>query len=66
MIYIKTLKWKNFLSTGNVFTELDLHTKDTTLITGKNGEGKCVDPTTQIEIRFDNVEIEEKFKKFFT
>lgn len=40
MIYFKKLRWKNFLSTGNVFTEIDLSGKDTTLIIGQNGAGK--------------------------
>lgn len=40
MIYFKKLRWKNFLSTGNVFTEIDLAGKDTTLIIGQNGAGK--------------------------
>jgi DNA repair exonuclease SbcCD ATPase subunit len=40
MIYFKKLRWKNFLSTGNVFTEIDLASKDTTLIVGQNGAGK--------------------------
>jgi len=40
MIHFKTLKWKNFLSTGNVFTEINLASKETTLIVGQNGAGK--------------------------
>ena len=40
MIYFKKLRWKNLLSTGNVFTEIDLCGKDTTLIVGQNGAGK--------------------------
>ena len=40
MLYFKKLRWKNFLSTGNVFTEIDLCGKDTTLIIGTNGAGK--------------------------
>lgn len=40
MIYFKKLRWKNLLSTGNVFTEIDLCGRDTTLIIGQNGAGK--------------------------
>lgn len=40
MIYFKSIKWKNLLSTGNVFTEINLCKKDTTLIVGTNGAGK--------------------------
>ena len=40
MITFKTLKWKNFLSTGNQFTEINLCTAKTNLIVGENGAGK--------------------------
>ena len=40
MISFKTIRWKNFLSTGNIFTELNLSTPGTTLIVGENGAGK--------------------------
>jgi DNA repair exonuclease SbcCD ATPase subunit len=40
MIIFKTIRWKNFLSTGNVFTEVDLTTCKTNLIVGENGAGK--------------------------
>jgi len=39
-IIFKKIKWKNFLSTGNIFTELDLNSNNTTLIVGENGAGK--------------------------
>jgi len=40
MITFCSIKWKNFLSTGNVFTEIKLNEHKTTLIIGKNGSGK--------------------------
>ena len=40
MITFKTLKWKNFLSTGNQFIEVDLKKSPSTLIIGTNGSGK--------------------------
>lgn len=40
MIIFKKLRWKNFLSTGNSFTEIDLDKANTTLIVGENGSGK--------------------------
>lgn len=40
MIVFKKIRWKNFLSTGNLFTELDLCSNKTTLIVGENGAGK--------------------------
>jgi len=39
-IEFKFIRWKNFLSTGNVFSELDLSKAGTTLIVGENGSGK--------------------------
>ena len=40
MINFKTVRWKNFLSTGNTFTEISLDRNTTTLIIGENGAGK--------------------------
>lgn len=40
MILFKNLRYKNFLSTGNAFTQYDLDGKSNTLIIGKNGSGK--------------------------
>lgn len=40
MIEFKTIKWKNFLSTGNNFTEVKLNEFNKTLIVGENGAGK--------------------------
>ena len=40
MIYFKTLKWRNFLSTGNQFIEVEMNKSAATLIIGNNGSGK--------------------------
>ena len=40
MIYFKKLRWRNFLSTGNQFIEVDLSKSQSTLIVGSNGAGK--------------------------
>ena len=40
MIRFKTLKWKNFLSTGDKWTEIDFQSHNTTLVVGHNGAGK--------------------------
>lgn len=39
-IIFKTIRWKNFLSTGDSFTEIQLDKNDSTLIVGHNGAGK--------------------------
>jgi DNA repair exonuclease SbcCD ATPase subunit len=40
MIIFKTIKWKNLLSTGNQYTEVDFTKNKTNLIIGTNGAGK--------------------------
>ena len=40
MITFEKIRWKNFLSTGQQFTEVDLTESPTTLIVGNNGAGK--------------------------
>jgi DNA repair exonuclease SbcCD ATPase subunit len=42
MLYIKTLKFKNILSSGNIFTELNFDDSNTTLIRGNSGQGKSL------------------------
>jgi len=40
MIIFQKVRWKNFLSTGNSFTEIDFQRSPNTLIIGNNGAGK--------------------------
>jgi len=40
MIQFQKIRWKNFLSTGNNFIEVDLEKSKSTLIIGANGSGK--------------------------
>jgi DNA repair exonuclease SbcCD ATPase subunit len=40
MIIFKQIRWRNFLSTGNHFTEIDFQKAQTNLIVGTNGTGK--------------------------
>jgi DNA repair exonuclease SbcCD ATPase subunit len=40
MIDFQIVRWKNLLSTGNVFTEIKLDKSPNTLIVGENGAGK--------------------------
>ena len=40
MIIFQKIRWKNFLSTGNQFTEVDFQQNATNLIIGTNGTGK--------------------------
>lgn len=40
MIKFESIRWKNFLSTGNTFTEINFQESPTTLVVGHNGAGK--------------------------
>ena len=40
MIVFSKLRYKNFLSTGNTFTEINLSETSSTLVVGQNGSGK--------------------------
>ena len=40
MIVFEKIRWKNLLSTGNTFTEVQLNKSTNTLIIGQNGAGK--------------------------
>jgi hypothetical protein len=66
MVIFETIRFKNFLSYGNNFTEIELNKDRTTLSTGINGQGKCVHPSTKIDIIFDDPEAEKLFKEFLS
>lgn len=51
MITFESLRYKNFLSTGNTFTTIPLSGNKTNLIVGKNGSGKCFCINTSIRVR---------------
>jgi DNA repair exonuclease SbcCD ATPase subunit len=40
LLIFKTIRWKNLLSTGNSWTEIELNANKTNLIVGSNGHGK--------------------------
>lgn len=40
MIFFEKLRWQNFLSTGNIMTEIQLSRSKSTLVIGENGAGK--------------------------
>lgn len=40
MLIFKKIRWKNFLSTGDVWSEIELNTVKSSLIVGANGHGK--------------------------
>jgi len=40
MIHFQKIRWKNFLSTGNTYSEIDFTAARTNLIVGSNGAGK--------------------------
>ncbi len=40
MIIFERIKWRNFLSTGNAYTTINLNINRSTLIVGENGAGK--------------------------
>lgn len=51
MIIFHKVRYMNFLSTGNQFTEVDLRRNRATLIVGKNGQGKCLVGSTEVKVR---------------
>ena len=64
MIIFEKLRYKNFLSTGNIFTEINFTDHKMNLISGKNGGGKCLRGNTKTNIKFKNKDVEKKFKDF--
>lgn len=62
---INKLRWKNFMSWGNAWNEIDFDTQPgLSLLCGKNGHGKCLSGETEIEIDIEDVKIYNDFIKF--
>jgi hypothetical protein len=51
MITFKNIKWRNFLSTGDQFNEIQLDKVPTSIVCGKNGFGKCFCINTKVTLR---------------
>jgi predicted ATP-binding protein involved in virulence len=60
-IQFTKIRYKNILSVGNAFIEIQLDKSPTTLVTGTNGSGKCIRGSTEIDITFDDPEVQKKF-----
>lgn len=61
---IQKVRFKNFLSFGNTWTELEFVDNQISLIVGINGSGKCLDGSTIVDVKFPNEEIEREFIAF--
>jgi DNA repair exonuclease SbcCD ATPase subunit len=61
-IHFTKVRYKNILSVGNHFIEIQLDKSPTTLITAPNGQGKCLRGSTEVEITFDDPETQKKFR----
>lgn len=64
MIKFEKIKWRNLLSTGNIFTEIQLDAHQNALIVGENGAGKCVRKSTEIDIQIEDPTVYQKYLKF--
>jgi len=51
MILFHKIRYKNFLSSSNQFTEIDFEKNQSNIIVGANGNGKCVGINTKIKLR---------------
>lgn len=63
MITFDKLRFRNFMSYGGAWSELALNDCQLTAIAAKNASGKCVDPTTTINVRFESTKTVELFKQ---
>lgn len=65
-IEFESIKYKNFLSTGNQFVEISLNKDGNTLLWGVNASGKCLNRETEINISINNSEVEAKFMEYIS
>lgn len=64
LINFSKLRYRNFLSSGNTFTEIDLKESATTLVVGHNGAGKCLHRSTLVDVNCDDPETQKKLELF--
>lgn len=64
MVVFKNLSYRNFLSTGDIPTSINLDSHTSTLVVGTNGSGKCLRGNTEVDIIFSNKKTEDKFTSF--
>lgn len=63
-VKFKKVTYKNFLAVGNDPMEIILDCNDMTLFCGINGGGKCLDPSTKIDVLIDDSVAEILFNEF--
>lgn len=51
MIEFEKIRFKNFLSFGNTMTEIDFKKSPMTLLSGRNGVGKCFSINTLVRVK---------------
>jgi len=62
---LESLRFRNIRAYGNNFQELKFSdTGSLNIIVGNNGFGKCVCPTTEIDVEILDFEILKEFEKF--
>lgn len=63
---IQSIKFKNFASYGNSIQEIIFEDDLTELFLtlGKNGHGKCLSKSTEIEVSIEDPNVKEEFIKF--
>lgn len=61
---LKKVRGKNFFSIGNAFLEFDIQKYSTAVLTGRNGEGKCLSPRTKINIMIKDSVAQNAFLEF--
>ena len=64
MINFKKISYKNLLSVGEFPVEINFQSTGTTLITGANGNGKCVRKNTRINVKISDDAICQEFQNF--
>ena len=64
MLTINKVRFKNFMSYGGAWSEVDFDKDQLTVVASKNGSGKCLDKFSQITVRFANEQQQKVFNDF--
>jgi len=66
MIIFRKITYRNFLSVGNNPVEIDLAKNKTTLMIGANGEGKCLHPSTIVNVKAKSEKVQKDLSSFLS
>lgn len=65
-LQLEKVRWKNFLSYGEPWSEMEFTRNRMTLLTGLNGNGKCINKNSVVTVNAHNKHVMQEFTEYVT